>query len=89
MKVKAKAVVKISRIKVKTETFCTKWNGNLYCVDVCEDAEERSAWLYNANYGVKSLMFGEVVNNDRDMFLNAVFSNLPEYIRDYAAKYED
>ena len=82
-------VLKISRIAFKTETFCTGWNGKLYCVDVVEDAEERSAWLYNADYGVKSLMFGEEVENDRDEFLNCVFSNLPDYIEDYANEYEE
>ena len=86
---KEKIVLKISRINIKTETFCTPWNGQLYCVDICEDAEERSAWLYNANYCVKSLMFGEEVKNDRDEFLNCVFSNLPDYIEDYADEYED
>lgn len=83
-------VLKISRIKIKTETFCTPWNGKLYCVDICEDAEERSAWLYNANYGVKSLMFGEEVKQgSRKDFLDCVFSSLPDYIEDYADEYED
>ena len=82
--------LEISRINIKSETFCTPWNGKLYCVDICEDAEERSAWLYNANYGIKSLMFGTSVKQDsRDEFLDMVFSNLPYYIEDYAEEYED
>lgn len=82
--------LEISRINIKSETFCTPWNGKLYCVDICEDAEERSAWLYNANYGIKSLMFGTSVKQDsRDEFLDMVFSNLPYYIEDYAEEHED
>lgn len=76
-------VIEISRIAIKTETFCTPWEGQLYCIDVCEDSEERTAWLYNSRYGIKMLMFCEDVKNDRDQFLDAVFSNLPEYIEDY------
>ena len=82
-------MLEIGRINIKTETFCTKWNGKLYCVDVCEDAEERSAWLYEAGTGVKSLLFGEDVRSDRDTFLNIVFSNLPDYIADYEEEYEE
>ena len=83
-------ILKISRIKATTETFATPWNGKLYCVDIYEDADERSAWLYNANYGVKELMWGEQVGqNSRDEFLDLVFSNLPEYIDGYAEEYED
>lgn len=82
--------LKISRINIKSETFCTPWNGKLYCVDICEDAEERTAWLYNSSYGVKSLMFGcKVEDMERDEFLDVVFSNLPDYIEDYADEYED
>lgn len=83
-------VLEISKIDIKMETFCTTWNGKLYCVDICEDAEERSAWLYNSRYGVKSLMFGYLVNDQsREDFLDTVFSNLPDYIEDYAEQYED
>lgn len=83
-------VIKISRIKATTETFCTPWNGKLYCIDIYEDADERSAWLYNVNYGVKDLMWGEKIGqNSRDEFLDLVFSNLPEYIEGYAEEYED
>lgn len=83
-------VLKISKIDFKTETFCTPWNGKLYCVDIFEDAEERSAWLYNVSYGVKSLMFGEAIDESRrDEFLDLVFSNLPSYIEDYEEEYED
>ena len=85
-----KPVVEISRIAVHSETFCTSWNGKLYCVDICEDSEVRSAWLYNAGYGVKSLMFGlNVKESQRDAFLDMVFSNLPNYIDDYAEEFED
>ena len=77
-------ILKISRIDIKSETFCTPWNGKLYCVDVCEDAAERSAWLYNSAYGVKSLMFGYMVcDMSRDEFIDLVFSNLPNYIEGY------
>ena len=83
-------VLHISRIAFKSETFCTPWNGQLYCVDICEDADERSAWLYNANYGVKSLMCGEEIGqSNREEFLDMVFSNLPNYIEYYAEEYED
>lgn len=82
-------VLQISRINIKSETFCTPWHDKLYCVDICEDSEERSAWLYNANYGVKSFMFGEEVKHSREAFLDAVFSNLPDYIEDYEEEYED
>ena len=82
--------LKISRIAIKSETFCTPWNGKLYCVDICEDAEERSAWLYNSAYGVKSMMFGCMVKDQsREDFLDMVFSNLPPNIEYYADKYED
>lgn len=85
----AEEVLRISRINIKSETFCTSWNGKLYCVDICEDAEERSAWLYNANYGVKMLMWGEEVEqSNRDEYLDLVFSNLPDYIEDYEEEYE-
>lgn len=81
--------LKISKVNIKSETFCTPWNGKLYCVDICEDAEERGAWLYNASYGIKSFMFGEEVKNNRDEFLDVVFSNLPDYIGSYEEEYED
>lgn len=82
--------IQISKINIKTETFCTPWDGKLYCVDICEDAEERSAWLYNSAYGVKSFMLGEdVKQQSRESFLDLVFSNLTDYIKDYAEKYED
>jgi hypothetical protein len=80
-------VIKIGRIKIKTETFCTTWDERLYCIDICEDSEVRSAWLYNASFGVKELMFGEEVKNNRDVFLDCVFSNLPDYIEDYDNEY--
>ena len=76
-------IIKISKINIKSETFCTPWNGKLYCVDICEDAEERSAWLYSSRSGHKTLMWGEEVKNDRDHFLDCVFSLLPNYIEDY------
>lgn len=86
-------VLKISRIDTRIETFCTPWdaanfrndgdNISLYCVDVIEDAEERDAWLYRAGCGVKMHIFGEKVSNDRDVFLNIVFSNLPDDIKSY------
>jgi hypothetical protein len=76
--------LKIGRINFKTETFCTKWNDKMYCVDVFEDAEERSAWLYEANSGIKTLMWGEKIGQQsRDEFLDCVFSNLPDYIDMY------
>ena len=81
--VEAEPVLEISRINFKTETFATPWNGKLYCVDIFEDAEERSAWLYRADYCTKTYMFGEDVRNDRDEFLDCVFSNLPDYIDSY------
>lgn len=84
-----KPVLQISKVGIKSETFCTTWNGKLYCVDICEDADERSAWLYNVNCGVKSLMWGEKIEQtDRDDFLDMVFSNLPDYIEDYEEEYE-
>lgn len=82
-------VLKIGRILINTETFCTKYKGKLYCVDVCEDAEERIAWLYNSAYGVKQLIYGEEVSGDRDDFLNTVFSSLPFDMDQYAEMYED
>lgn len=83
-------ILKISRIDIKSETFCTPWNGKLYCVDICEDADEYSAWLYNPDYAVKTLVVGEEVKNtSKDEFLDLVFSNLPYYIEDYAEEYED
>lgn len=82
-------IIEISKISMKSETFCTVWNGKLYCVDICEDSEERSAWLYNANYGVKSVMWGQDAKCDRDEFLDLVFSNLPYYIAGYEEEYED
>lgn len=82
-------VLKISRIAFKTETFCTGWNGKCYCVDIFEDAEERSAWLYEANTAFKTIMWGESVKNDRDEFLDMVFSNLPGYIEDYEEEMEE
>ena len=89
MKNNEEIILKISRIKIKSETFCTEWNKKLYCVDVCEDKDERNAWLYNPQYGVKGFMFGERTENDRSEFLDMVFSNLPYYIEDYVDKYED
>ena len=82
-------VIKISRINIKSETFCTAWEGQLYCIDVCEDSEVRMAWLYNSDYGIKMLMFGEEVGNDRDEFLDSVFSSLPNYIEIYQEEFED
>ena len=75
--------IKISRIAIKTETFCTAWDGQLYCVDICEDSEERRAWLYNSRYGIKMLMWGESAEYNRDEFLDRVFSSLPDYIEYY------
>lgn len=77
-------VLQISKIAIKTETFCTPWNGDLYCVDICEDSEARSAWLYRSNCGVKTLMWGEdIKQTSRDDFLDMVFCNLPDYIDGY------
>ena len=82
--------IKISRINIKTETFCAAWENQLFCVDVCEDAEEISAWLYRPNYGVKSFMFGYKVSDiSRDEFLDCVFSNLPDYAEDYDEEYRE
>lgn len=82
-------VLRISRIDIKLETFCTPWNGKLYCVDICEDAAERSAWLYNASYGVKAMMFGSMVcDMSREKFLDLAFSKLPDYIEYYEDEYE-
>ena len=76
--------IKISKIAIKSETFCTTWNGELYCVDICEDAEDRSAWVYSSDGGFKMLMWGEDPKQDsREDFLNRVFSNLPDYIDVY------
>jgi hypothetical protein len=78
----------ISGINIKSETFCTPWNGHLYCVDIMEDAEERSAWLYRSGMGVKSFMFGYMLKDmDADKFKDLVFSNLPDYIEDYEEEY--
>lgn len=87
-------VLPISRIAIKTETFCAPYNGNLYCVDICEDAEERSAWIYNVRYGVKMLMWGEPcgpikAEEDRESFRSLVFDNIPEYADLYSEEYED
>ena len=83
-------VLKISKVNIKSETFCTTWNNKVYCVDICEDMAERGAWLYNASYGIKAFMFGTSVEQDsRDEFLDMVFSNLPDYIEDDAEEYED
>ena len=87
MENKEEIVLKISKIAIKSETFCTVWDGNLYCIDICEDAEERSAWLYRSNNSVKMLMWGEEVTNDRDEFLDCVFSNIPDYVEDYEEEY--
>ena len=82
-------VLKIARIAFKSETFCTGWNGKLYCVDVFEDAEERTAWLYEANTAIKTLMWGEKIEQTpRDEFLDMVFSSLPDYIEDYEEEME-
>ena len=77
-------ILKIGRIAYKSETFCTGWNKKLYCVDVFEDAENRSAWLYESGSGIKTLMWEErIAQSSRDEFLDMVFSNLPYYIDDY------
>lgn len=84
MENKEEIVLKISRIAIKAETFCTPWEGNLYCVDICEDADERSAWLYRSDCGIKTLMFGyQTKDMDADEFKDLVFSNLPDYIESY------
>lgn len=81
-------VLKISRIAIKSETFCTPWNGHLYCVDITEDAKNRGAWLYRSDMGVKSFMFGYMLKDmDADKFKDLVFSNLPDYIEDYEEEY--
>ena len=47
--------IEISKIAIKTETFCTAWHGKLYCVDICVVAEERSAY----NLISQSRIFGK------------------------------
>ena len=73
----------VHRIKATTETFCIPYNGNVYCVDIYEDAEERSAWIYRHDSGIKTHMFGEETKNDRDEFIDLVFHNVPDYADDY------
>lgn len=84
----SKETVKIGIINATTETFCTKWNDNLYVVNVYEDSKERCAWLFRYGLGVQMMMWGEETGeHSKEMFLDYVFSNLPYYIDDYEEEY--
>lgn len=76
-------------LKMNIYELLQEHKAEIECVDICEDAEERTAWIYNVQYGVKMLMWGEMASNDRDTFCGLVFKNIPEYADMYAEEYED
>ena len=62
------------------------------CVDIVETPDAFEAWIYDKNYGIKELMWGELKNNMRfnepytqtfEGFKKLVSANIENYIGSY------
>lgn len=62
------------------------------CIDIVETPDSFEAWIYDENYGIKELMWGEPKNNMMfnepytqtfEEFKKLVTANIKDYIRSY------
>ena len=83
---KAQRGCKMKEIKNRL-TFTYDADNGFY-VDIVVEANERGAWLYHKEYGIKMFMFG-AINTDPNTFLDMIQNNLATYIEDYEADYMD
>lgn len=66
--------------------------GITICVDIVETPDDFEAWIYDKDYGIKELMWGEPKNNMRfnepytqtfEGFKKSVSANIKNYIGSY------
>lgn len=78
---------KIENINITTYEYK---NGTM--IEIVEKDDSFEAWIYDENYGVKDLMWGEPIHNTRfgkpyvqtyENFVKLVEENIEEYIEDY------
>lgn len=70
-----------------TETFAVD---DSYRIDIVNNGETYEAWIYNKRYGVKTLMFGLLIDDiTHEMFIKVVKANTKIYIKDYQEEVED
>ena len=69
--------------------YATLECGNGLYVDIITvDHNTKEAYLFNEQYGVKSLMFG-IADGTYGDFIEMIASNVDEYIDDYRQEYMD
>ena len=52
-----------------------------YCIDIITTNDTYEAWLYKNDYGIKTLMFGGLIEQQsKDEFLKIVDANVEDYI---------
>lgn len=82
-------------MKKETSRYISTYyaTGNYYVDVVKEQVGTKwgfEAWIYNKDYGIKSLMFGDysycITLND---FIQLVRENIMDYITDYKKRFED
>lgn len=82
--------MKLEPAELKTTSFYIKQKGieDGFILEVIETKSMFEAWIYHAEYGIKSLMFGlmkeDTTYND---FIETATANLMEYITDYIEQY--
>lgn len=75
----------MKKINVKTETYELD---NNFRVDIVTEGNHAEAWIYNTEYGIKSLMFG-CENETKEDFMAMVEDSLDEEIKFYTEEYMD
>lgn len=57
---------------------------NKICVDIVETPDDFEAWIYDKDYGIKELMWGEPKNKQTfEGFKKLVSANIKNYIGNY------
>ena len=70
-------------------TITYKYN-DTYFIDIVTTSEVIEAWIYNKDYGVKSLMFGlPIYQQTYSEALEIIEANAEDYISFYIEEYED
>lgn len=73
----------MKKTEIKTITYILTGYDD-FMIDIVEDEENRSAWIYRNSYGTKSLMWGEEKTQSTfEEFLEMVEANAPDYIDEY------
>ena len=75
-------------MKQSTYKTTTYELGKGWMIDITEFNEDREAWLYRIDTGIKTFIFGRDINADTyEDFLNMVIVNYPDYMVDYMHDY--